>query len=202
MFTINIYTKLALIAVTLLAGIGLTIAYGLGYGIIFLLVGIGLLASYILLGTVQSAAQLMQASKFDEAEKRLDMTIKPEWLYSANRAYYNMIKGTIAASRKDSATAESFFTKAQAIGVPSDNETAMLELQLANIAATKNKWNQAKLHYKKLKGLKVTEPQLKEQIQQFEKALKQQGAMKAAGRAGMNPMRMNPGGKRRRPKMR
>ncbi|MFK7980482.1 MAG: hypothetical protein AB8G86_10900 [Saprospiraceae bacterium] len=202
MLTINIYTKLALIAVTLLGGIGLTIAYGLGYGIIFLLVGIGLLASYILLGTVQSAAQLMQESKFDEAEKRLDMTLKPEWLYSANRAYYNMIKGTIAASRKDNATAESFFTKAQAIGVPSDNETAMLELQLANIAATKNKWNQAKLHYKKLKGLKVTEPQLKEQIQQFEKALKQRGAMKAAGQAGMNPMRMNPGGKRRRPKMR
>lgn len=202
MLTINIYTKLALIAVTLLGGIGLTIAYGLGYGIIFLLVGIGLLASYILLGTVQSAAQLMQESKFDEAEKRLDMTLKPEWLYSANRAYYNMIKGTIAASRKDNATAESFFTKAQSIGVPSDNETAMLELQLANIAATKNKWNQAKLHFKKLKGLKVTEPQLKEQIQQFEKALKQRGAMKAAGRAGMNPMRMNPGGKRRRPKMR
>ena len=202
MLTINIYTKLALIAVTLLGGIGLTIAYGLGYGIIFLLVGIGLLASYILLGTVQSAAQLMQESKFDEAEKRLDMTLKPEWLYSANRAYYNMIKGTIAASRKDNETAEKFFSKAQSIGVPSDNETAMLELQLANIAATKNKWNQAKLHYKKLKGLKVTEPQLKEQIKQFEKALKQRGAIKAAGRAGMNPMQMNPGGKRRRPKMR
>lgn len=202
MFTINIYTKLALTAVMLLGGIGLSIAYGLGYGILFILIGLGLLASYILLGTVQSAAQLMQESKFDEAEQRLNMTIKPEWLYSANRAYYNMIKGTIAASRKDNATAEKFFTKAQSIGVPSDNETAMLELQLANIAATKNKWNQAKLHYKKLKGLKVTEPQLKEQIQQFEKALKQRGAIKAAGRAGMNPMRMNPGGKRRRPKMR
>lgn len=202
MFTINIYTKLALTAVTLLGGIGLVIAYGFWYGFPFLLVGIGLLASYIILGTVQSAAQLMQESKFDEAEQRLNMTLKPEWLYSANHAYYNMIKGTIAASRKDNVTAEKFFTKAQSIGVPSDNETAMLELQLANIAATKNKWNQAKLHYKKLKGLKVTEPQLKEQIQQFEKALKQRGAIKAAGRAGMNPMQMNPGGKRRRPKMR
>lgn len=202
MFTINIYTKLALIAVTLLGGLGLSIAYGLGYGIIFLLIGIGLLASYILLGTIQSASQLVQENKFEEAEKRLAMTIKPEWLYSANRAYFYMIKGTLAASRKDNDAAEKHFAKAQEIGVPSDNETAMLELQLANIAATKNKWNQAKLHYKKLKGLKVTEPQLKEQIQQFEKALKQRGAIKAAGRAGMNPMQMNPGGKRRRPKMR
>jgi len=202
MFTINIYVKLALTAVTLLGGIGLIVAYGFWYGFPFLLVGLGLLASYILLGTVQSAAMLMQESKFDEAEERLNLTLKPDWLYSANRAYYNMIKGTIAASKKDTATAESYFTKAQSIGVPSDNETAMLELQLANIAATKNKWQQAKVHYKKLKGLKVTEPQLKEQIQQFEKALKQRGAIKAAGRAGMNPMRMNPGGKRRRPKMR
>ncbi len=202
MFTINIYVKLALTAVTLLGGIGLIAAYGFWYGFPFLLVGLGLLASYILLGTVQSAAMLMQESKFDEAEKRLDMILKPEWLYSANHAYYNMIKGTIAASKKDSAGAENYFNKAQSIGVPSDNETAMLELQLANIAATKNKWQQAKVHYKKLKGLKVTEPQLKEQIVQFEKALKQRGAMKAAGRAGMNPRQMNPGGKRRRPKMR
>ena len=202
MFTINIYVKFALIAVTLLGGIGLTIAYGFWYGFPFLIAGIALLASYILLGTVQSAAQLMQESRFEEAEKRLDLTVKPEWLYSANHAYYNMIKGTLAASRKDNMSAEKYFAQAQAIGVPSDNESAMLELQLANIAATKNKWQQAKVHFKKLKSLKVTEPQLKEQIQQFEKALKQRGAMKAAGRSGMNPMKMNPGGKRRRPKMR
>lgn len=202
MFTINIYLKLALIAVNLLGGIALTFIYGFWYGFPFLLIGIGLLVSYILLGTIQSAAQMIQLSQFDEAEERLNMTLKPEWLYSANHAYYNMMKGTIAAAKQDSEGAEQYFAKAQSIGVPSDNETAMLELQLANIAATKNKWNQAKLHYKKLKGLKITEPQLKEQIQQFEKALKQRGAIKAAGRAGMNPMKMNPGGKRRRPKMR
>ena len=202
MFTINIYVKFALMALTILGGLALIFIYGFWYGFPFLLVGLGLLASYILLGTIQSAAQLIQTSQFDEAEKRLSLTLKPEWLYSANHAYYNMMKGTLAAAKEDHATAEVFFEKAQEIGVPSDNESAMLELQLANIAATKNKWQKAKVHFKKLKGLKVTEPQLKEQISQFEKALKQRGAIKAAGRAGMNPMRMNPGGKRRRPKMR
>lgn len=202
MFTINIYLKFALIALTLIGGTLLSFVYGFWYGFPFLLVGIGLLVSYILLGTIQSAAQLIQVSQFEEAEKRLNLTFKPEWLYSANHAYYNMMKGTLAASKKDNEGAEKYFAKAQSIGVPSDNETAMLELQLANIAATKNKWQQAKVHYKNLKGLKVTEPQLREQIQQFGKAIKQQGNMKAAGRAGINPMRMNPGGKRRRPKMR
>ncbi|MEM6316165.1 MAG: hypothetical protein AAF960_00760 [Bacteroidota bacterium] len=202
MITINIYVKLALIAVTLLGGIGLIVAYGFWYGFPFLLVGLVLLATYILLGTVQSAAQLVQESKFEEASKRLDLTLKPEWLYSANHAYYNIIKGNLAAVKKDSAAAEGYFNKAKAIGVASDNETAMLELQLANIAASKNKWQQAKNHFKNLKGLKVTEPQLKDQIKQFEKALKQRGAIKAAGRSGINAMQMNPGGKRRRPKMR
>jgi tetratricopeptide (TPR) repeat protein len=202
MFTINIYVKFALIALTLVGGIGLVFAFGFLYALPFLLVGIGLLISYILLGTVQSAAQLVQTNQFDEAEKRLNLTFKPEWLYSANRAYYNMIKGSLAAAKKDMEGAEKYFSKAQGLGVSSDNETAMLELQLANIAATKNKWQQAKIHYKKLKTLKVTEPQIKEQIQQFEKALKQRGVMKAAGRAGINPMRASAGGKRRRPKMR
>lgn len=202
MFTINIYLKFALIALTLIGGTILGFLYGFWYAFPFLLIGIGLLVSYILLGTVQSAAELMQTAQFEEADKRLDLTFKPSWLYSANHAYFNMIKGTLAAQRKDTDAAEIYFNKAQEIGVPSDNETAMLELQLANIAATKNKWQQAKIHYKKLQGLKVTEPQMKEQIIQFGKALKQQGAMKAAGRSGVNPMRMNPGGKRRRPKMR
>ena len=61
---------------------------------------------------------------------------------------------------------------------------------------------QAQLHLNKLKGLSITEPQLKDQVKQFEKAMKNRGVAKAAGRAGINPMRMNPGGKRRRPKMR
>lgn len=202
MFSINIYLKFGLIALTLIGGTILAIVYGFWYAFPFLLTGILLLVSYFLLGTVQSTAKLVQEAKFEEAEKQLNLTIKPEWLYSANRAYYNMIKGTLAAARKDNQTAEVYFSKAQDIGVSSDNEAAMIELQLANIAATKNKWQQAKVHFKNLKKLKVTEPQLKEQIQQFEKALKQRGQLKAASRSGINPMRMNPGGKRRRPKMR
>ena len=202
MFSINIYLRFALIALCLVGGVALIFTYGFWYAFPFLLIGITLLIGYFLLGTVQSAAQLVQANQFEEAEKRLALTFKPEWLYSSNRAYYNMMKGTIAAYRKDNNLAQEYFNKAQEIGVPTDNETAMLELQLASIAASKNKWQQAKLHFQKIKGLKVTEPQIKEQIQQFEKALKNRGAVKAARRAGHNPMTMNPGGKKRRPKMR
>ena len=54
---------------------------------------------------------------------------------------------------------------------------------------------------KQLKALNVTEPTIKDQIKQFEKGMKNRGAVKAARRQGMNPMQRT-GGKRRRPKMR
>ena len=212
MFTINIYVRFALIALCLVGGIILAFAYGFWYAFPFLLAGVILLAGYILLGTVQSAGQMMQdlntiedesqrLALASEVENRLALTIKPDWLFTTNRAYYNMIKGTLASLQKDSDAAATYLSKAQDIGLSSDNEKAMIELQMANIAVTKNNWNKAQIHLKKLKGLNVTEPMIKEQIQLFEKGMKNRGAVKAARRQGMNPQ-MRPGGKRRRPKMR
>jgi len=74
----------------------------------------------------------------------------------------------------------------------------MLQLQLANIAASKGRWKQAERHFRVAKKCKITEPNIKEQFKQFEKAFQNRGQMKQAGQAGG----MRPGGKRRRPKMR
>lgn len=203
MFTINIYLRFALIAVTLIGGIVLSLidSFGFWYALPFLLIGITLLAGYVLLGTVQSAAQLVQENRFDEAEKRLDLTFFPRFLYATNRAYYFMMKGTIAVARHDTEEGEMWLKKAQEVEVPTDNEKAMLELQLANIAASKGKWKQAKLHLREAKKAKITEPAVREQLQQFEKALQNQGQMKAAARMGMRGG-MQPGkSKRRRPRM-
>ncbi len=180
MFTINIYLRFALIGLFLGGGILLTIFQGFWYAFPLLLVGLALLAGYIFLGTVQSTAQLVQDQQFEEAEKRLALTIKPEWLYKTNRAFFYMIKGTLAMNRKDHTAAEEWLTKAQSIELPSDNEKAMVLLQLANINVSKNKWTKAKANFQEMKKLKVTEPVMKEQIKMFEKALSQRGQMKHA----------------------
>lgn len=180
MFTINIYLKFGLIALCLIGGTILAFAYGFWYAFPFLLIGILLLLSYFLLGTVQSAAMLLQSMQFAEAEKRLGLTIKPGWLYKTNRAFYYMLKGSIAMQNKDTEAAERWLSQAQSIELPTDNEKAMVALQLANIHASKNKWNNAKMHFNKIKKLKITEPQLKEQVKQFEKALTNRGQMKHA----------------------
>ncbi len=194
MFTINIYLKFALIAVCLIGGTILAFVYGFWYAFPFLLAGILLLVSYFLLGTIQSAATMVQTMSFDEANKRLDLTFRPNWLYKTNRAFFYLLKGSIAMQNKDTAAAEAYLTKAQQIELPTDNEKAMVGLQLANIHAQKGKWNSAKNHFNKIKKLKVTEPQLKEQIKQFEKAITNRGQMKHArsmqgGRKGGGRMR-------------
>ncbi len=206
MLSINIYLRLALIAAGLIGGIALWAAFGIWYGIWFVIAAVALLVGYLLLGTVQSAAMLLQTADIDAAEQRLKLTPSPKLLYSTNRAYYYMLKGSIAVARHNTDEGEMWLRKAEAVKVPTDNERAMLQIQLAQIAASKNKWKQAQLHYRNAKGMKITEDTIKEQLKQLEKALAGRGQMKAASRMGkQGAAMMRQGGgksKRKRPKMR
>ncbi|MFZ1705955.1 MAG: hypothetical protein WAT79_16535 [Saprospiraceae bacterium] len=203
MFIINIYVKFALIALFLGGGIILSIFYGFGYSWILILIGILLLVSYILLGTIQSASEMLQKMDFVGAENRLNLTFKPNWLYVTNRAFYFILKGSLAANRKDINVAEEYFNKALALKLPTDNEKAMVLLQMAGIQANKNNWTGAKNYFYQCKNLKVTEASLKDQMKQFETALNNRGQMKLAQSMGMKTGQAGvSGGKRKRPKMR
>jgi tetratricopeptide (TPR) repeat protein len=206
MFTINIYLRFALIALFLIGGTLMAIFLGFWYAFPFLLAGLILLIGYILLGTVQSAAMIMQKdNNFAGAEKQLNLTLNPKWLYVTNRAYYFLMKGTIAQGLNRIDEAEEWLQKAQSLNLPTDNEKAAVQLQLAGIAAQRQKWNVAKQYLKNIKELNVTENAIKDQVKQFEKAIENQGQVRAAQRMGMMPkggVPLSPGGKRRRPKMR
>ena len=204
MFTINIYLKFALIAIFLGGGLVLTFlsGYGLMYSWPLLLIGLIFLASYIFLGTIQSAAQMVQTMDFEGAEKRLNLTLNPNWLYVTNRAFYYIIKGSMAMNLQKQTEAEGYFNQALDLKLPSENERGMVLLQLANINASKGKWTAAKNYFREVKKMKITEGQLKSQVTEFEKALNQQGQMKSARMGNRRGQMMQPGGKRRRPKMR
>ena len=206
MFTINIYLKFALIFFGFALGVILAITMGFWYSFPFWLLALTMLFSYIFLGTVQSAAQIVQDGDMDAAETRLNLTKFPKLLYVTNRAFYYIMKGSIAAHRKDNAQAESYFNTALSLKLPSENEKAMVLMQLANINASKSKWNAAKNYFQQAKKLKVTQSDIKAQLDYFEKALNNnRGQMKAArsmGKQGMRMMQQGSGGKRRRPKMR
>ncbi len=203
MLKINIYLKLALIAVSLILGIWLWAAYGIWYGIWFVIIGVILLVSYIMLGTIVSTSEMVQKQDFDAAEKRLKMTLSPKLLYPTNRAYYYILKGSFAVNKKNQKEGEALFNKALSIKLPSDNEKAMILLQLANINASKNKWTAAKKYYNEAKKLKITEKTLKDQLKEFNKVFANKGAMRHAAAMGKKGhTMMTGGGKRRRPRMR
>jgi len=202
MFVINPYLRFALIGGLTLGGIALWSFFGFWYGVWFLLIAVILLVGYLILGTIGPAAKAVQASDFDKAEQLLKLTFKPNWLYSSNRAYYYILKGTIALARKETEEGEKWLKIAEQIKLPTDNERAMIQIQLATISANKQKWTQAQIHYKNLKQLKITDPNIKEQMKQFELAFENRGQAKAAMRPGMQGGIFQPGGKRRRPKMR
>jgi tetratricopeptide (TPR) repeat protein len=205
MFTINIYLKFTLIALCLIGGIALSFIYGFWYAFPFLLIGIILLASYFLLGTVNSTAKLVQEMDIDGAEKRLGLTKFPNLLYVTNRAMYYIMKGTIATQKKDNKLAEEHFNSALALDLPTDNERGMVLLQLANINANKGNWKATKNYYREAQKLTITQQEIKDQIQMMGQALKQSGQNKVVSRmAGSRNkgMMMRPGGKRRRPKSR
>ena len=127
--------KFAIIGICLIGGIILSFVLGIGYTWIFIIIGLLFLASYLFLGTVQSASELLQAMDFDGAEQRLNLTFFPKLLYVTNRAFYFILKGSLAAQRKDNTAAEGYFNAALALNLPSDNEKGMILLQMAGIQA-------------------------------------------------------------------
>lgn len=204
MFIIPPYIRLALIAVGIIGGIALWVAFGFWYGFFLILVGLILLLGLVFLGTVGPAAQALQTGDFDKAEQVLKLTPNPKWLYATNKAYYYMLKGSIALGRKDMVAGEQYLKMAEAVDVPTDNERAMLQIQLAQIALNKGRVQEARLHFKKAQACKITEGAIKDQFRQLEQVMNQTGQIKAAQRMGMQSgQAMTPGkSKRRRPKMR
>ncbi len=202
-FKINIYVRFALIALLLVSGTLFTIFNSFWYALPFFLVLIFLVVGYFLLGTVQSAAEFMQTGQLDEANKRLDMTIKPNWLFVYNRAYFYLLKGTIAMQKGNNEGAETNFLLAESIGLPSENEKAMVNIYMAGMHAQKEKWSSAQTFYKKAQGFNITEPMLKDQMKQLDLAFKNKGQVKLARQMQMqNGGNMGFGGKRRRPPVR
>lgn len=201
MYTINIYLKFALIALFLIGGTVLAFTAGLWYALPLILIGLVFLASYIFLGTIQSAAQMMQTMDLDGCEKRLALTLKPEWLYVTNRAYYYLIRGSVDMQREKSNEAEQWFNKALSLKLPSDNERAMILIQMINIHIQKNRWTQATNTYRELKKLNYSKELFKEQIKMIDQVMTQQGKVKTMGQMDQRMM-FRPGGKRRMPRMR
>ena len=87
MFSINIYLLIGLTIACLAGGIILAFTVSFWYAFPFLLIGIIMLIIYVLFGSVNGAAKLIQAEDFEGAEKRLKLTLNPNYLWTTQRAF-------------------------------------------------------------------------------------------------------------------
>lgn len=194
-------------AASLLLAIVITFIPGLGFGFsfIFWLIFIVFVVGYFLLGTLSAASKRLQLEDIDGAERILGYTKYPNLLLKMNQAYFHLIKGMIAAKRGNQNEAEELLQKSYDIGLPTDNDKAMVLIQLANMNYTKRKFNIAKTQLRQIKDLNVQEPMLAAQVKNLEDALKvrpnnmQQMMYKGmGGRVQQRMVRAQQGGQRKK----
>lgn len=97
--------------------------------------------------------------------------------------------------------AEHWFNKALALKLPTDNERAMILIQMINIHIQKNRWTQANNTYREFKKLNYSKDLFKDQVKMIDQVMSQQGKVKSMGQVDQRMM-FRPGGKRRMPRMR
>lgn len=145
---------------------------GLGYSFIFWLIFIVFLVGYFLLGTLSAASKQLNIEDIDGAERILGYTRFPNLMLKMNQAYFHLLKGMIALKRGDNKNGEELLQKSYDIGLPTDNDKAMVLLNLANMNYSKRKFSAASTQLRQIKELQVKEPSLMMKVAELEQALK------------------------------
>ena len=194
--------QLILFGVSLVSIIPLHLWAGFAGSWLPVLVVLVLLIKHLLIGTVNAAAMTMQTGDFDEAERLLAYTFKPNWLQFTYHGMYYFVKSTLAFQRKAYKEAEHHANTAMQLDLQDDFK-AMLYLQLMNIYGTRNNRVKVKELYEKAKKLNVSQEAVRQNIQEVGQMLKgthpQQKKMmgKKAQRSMMSQGYMRRGRKKR-----
>jgi len=126
---------------------------------------------FILLAFLQ-----LRKQNFEGTKKWLDYIKNPSAaLVQKQEGYYNFLNGIIV-SQTNLTQAEKFFKKALTLGMSMDHDVAMAKLQLAGIAMSKNRKNEANKLMSEAKKLDK-QGMLKDQIKMMKDQMKKAGNM-------------------------
>lgn len=145
---------------------------GLGWSFIFWLIFLVFLVGYFLLGTISAASKKLNEGDIDSAERILGYTRFPKLLLKMNQAYFQLLKGMIALQKGDKTEGEELLNDAMAKGLPTDNDKAMVLLNLAYLNYEKRKFNIAKGQVRQIKELDTSDPTVQVKVAELEQALK------------------------------
>lgn len=117
----------------------------IGNGIMFVLLSLIFIFLYFKNEFILLAFLRLRKQDFDGAKKWLNKIKNPKSaLTTKQQGYYNYLHG-IMVSQSNMNAAEKYFKKAISLGLSMDHDLAMAKLNLAGIAFTKRRKNEAKL---------------------------------------------------------
>jgi len=143
----------------------------IGNGIMFVLLSLIFIFLYFKNEIILLAFLKLRKQDFEGANKWLDKIKSPEAaLVKKQQGYFNYLKG-IMVSQKDMGEAEKRFKKAISLGLSMDHDLAMAKLNLAGIAFTKRRKQEAQILLKEAEKLDKRD-MLKEQIKMMKDNMK------------------------------
>ena len=167
------YQKIKIGSIFLFLGLGILLNIQIGFTPAWYLYATAatLLLTHFLFGTVWTAFSKMRKGKMIEAETLLNQIRRPEWLAKRPKAYYHFIKGVIALQKKDLDNGNLFLNKALDLGLRSETDKALANLNLAHIAYTQKRPLEARKYLENAKACKTDDLMLKENLKKLEGVL-------------------------------
>lgn len=171
MFNKNI--KLVLTALIIGTAVWQFVEGNIGNGIMFILLAAVFIFLYYKNELILLAFLRLRKQDFPGAKKWLDRIPNPESaLVSKQQGYYNYLNG-LMISQTNMNEAEKYFKKAEKLGLSMSADMAMVKLNLAGIAMTKNRKREAEMlliEAKKLDKHHMLDDQIKMMKQQMKRA--------------------------------
>jgi len=118
-------------------------------------------------GTVALAFGKIKKQDFTTAESVLRQTRFPEFLKKEQQGFYHFTLGFIEANKNNSEEAYKQFKDALKFGVKTENNVALINLNLAEIEADRGNVSQAKAHLHIARALKY-DPKLEDEISRID----------------------------------
>ena len=163
--------RLALAILFLALGIAIHIYNGFGDAWYLYVASLLLLAAHFLFGNVWSAFRQMKRGNIDQASKLLAKIKYPDLLFKTHRAYYYFIQGMIALQHKALPLGKQHLAKALDLGLRTENDTAMAQLNLAHIHFVEKEYEDAKALLQNIKTLQPSDLLIKQKMEELENAL-------------------------------
>lgn len=168
---IYVRARYLLILLFMFIGVALHFRFGIANAWYCYAASILLYVTFYLFGTVGPAFGKLRRGKIAEAERLINMIRKPEFLLRRHRAYYHFTKGMIAMQKQQLPAGELHLKSALDMGLRSENDKALVSLNLAHLYFVQNKKEDSRVFLEKAKTFESNDLLIREKIEELERVL-------------------------------